>query len=195
MPRGHAPLRRLRVAANHPRDPSVFYPVFAVVVVGTLTAGLRGGASRAAAVGWVGAAFLLPFWLQVGLGTMFLDLRTGAALAVVVVALASPPAGALRPTFADALVLAVVLVQVVAQHQAGLLRPLTVPEIARKWLAPYLMGRLLLGSPADVGGAVRGFARVIAGLSAYAVFECFTKVNPVNLALGRSFGLLEAGEG
>ena len=173
----------------------MFFPLFALVFIATLTAGLRGGASRAVAIGWVGAAFLLPFWLQVGVGSMFLDLRSGAVAAVLVITLTNPPAGIFRLTFADALIGGVILVQVVTQFQTGTLRPLSVPEVCRKWLGPYLMGRLLITKPSDLRIAVGGLSRIIAGLSVYAVIEAFTKVNVINKVLGRTFDLLEEGEG
>ena len=173
----------------------MFYLLFGTVFLVTLAVGRKDGPRRAVAFGWLGTAFLLPFWLQSGVGSMTLDLRTAAVAGVLVAVAAAPTALGLRLCLADALIALVVLAQVAAQHQAGGLRPLTVPEIARKWVGPYLMGRLLLGSPGDIPALLPVLARLMVGLSAYAAGECFLKVNFLNVALGKTYALLEQGEG
>ncbi|MFO0822175.1 MAG: hypothetical protein U0792_03490 [Gemmataceae bacterium] len=173
----------------------MFFALAALVFFVTLTAGQRGGPRRAVAVGWVGAAFLVPYWLQYGVGSMLIDLRTVAMCAVVILLISSPPKNTFRLTLADLLVIFLVLVQVVSQYHAGSFRPLTLPEICRKWVGPYLMGRTLLGSTDDIRDNISGIAKVIAVLTVLAVAECFLQINFVNKALGRTFSLLEAGEG
>ena len=110
-------------------------------------------------------------------------------------ALNPPKDGLGRWTLADTFIVGLLLVVAVSQNQAGGLRPLTMPEIARKWLLPYLMGRWLLASAADVPAATRLIVRVLLVLSAYAVVEAGIKVNILNKALGKSYDLLEEGEG
>ena len=171
----------------------MFFPLFLAVFGWTVTAGLRDGTSRAVAVGWLPAAWLLPVWMTAGVGSLVLDLRTAAGFAVVLVALAKGPR--LRPTLPDFLILAVILTQVVSQYHAGSLRPLTIPEVARKWFLPYFAGRMLIGSVADIRTVTPLFARVIIGLTLLALVECFSKINPINTLLGKTYGLLEQGEG
>ncbi len=174
----------------------MFFPLFAIVFVGVFGTGMARGLRRAVVAGWLPAAVMLPVWLTAGVGSLTLDLRTAAGLAVVAVAILNPPRGGLgRFSYADLLVLGVVLVAAVSQNAAGILRPLTVPELARKWLLPYLMGRWLLGSTGELPKAVGVVAKVVLALAAYAVAEAFTKVNGVNAALGKTYGLLEQGEG
>jgi len=173
----------------------VFYALFAIVVIGTFTASLKGGPRRAVAIGWIGAAFLMPYWLQIGLGSLLIDIRTGAVLVVLALLLLKPVPGTSRITLADVLIAGIVFAQIVSQYEAGSFRPLTLPEICRKWVGPYLMGRTLLSSTGDISRNISGIARIIAVLSVLAVGECFLQINFLNTALGRTFGLLEAGEG
>lgn len=174
---------------------TVFYALFAIVVLSALTAGLKGGPRRAVAIGWIGAAFLMPYWLQIGMGSLLIDIRSGAVIAVLLLMVISPVPGTFRLTLADALIAGIVLAQVVSQYEAGAFRPLTLPEICRKWVGPYLMGRTLLSSTEDIRRNISGIARIIAVLSVFAIGECFIQINFLNTALGRTFGLLEAGEG
>jgi hypothetical protein len=173
----------------------VFYTLFAISFLGTLAVGLTGGARKAVAVGWVATAFLMPFWLQMGVGSMLVDLRTGAVAAVLLTLVLRPSREPLRPTLPDLLIAGILLAQVVSQYQVGAIRPLTVPEMLRKWVGPYLMGRLLLDSVGDLKGAVSGFAKVMLVLIPLAVAECVVQINFVNAPLGRTFNLLETGEG
>jgi hypothetical protein len=57
------------------------------------------------------------------------------------------------------------------------------------------MGRWLLASTADIPKTTRLIVRVLLVLSAFAVFESFVKINPINKALGKTYDLLEEGEG
>ena len=173
----------------------MFFPLFGMVFTLVLSIGLRAGPGRAVAAGWVPAAFLLPVWMIAGIGSANLDLRTAAALGVLAAFVVAPPASQLRFTPPDALILMLLLVVAISQNAAGSLRPLTMPEIARKWLLPYLMGRLLLDSTSDIPAMLSGIARAIVGLTGYAMVECFTKINFINVALGKSYDLLEQGEG
>jgi hypothetical protein len=173
----------------------MFIILFSLVFIGTLSLGLKDGPRRAVSAGWVSAAFLLPFWLQMGVGSLVLDLRTGAVIAVCLALLTQLDRIDYRLSIADFLILGIVLAQAVSQYQANSLRPLTVPEIARKWLFPYLMGRFLLTNTDDIRYAVKGLAYVIVFLSSLAVGECFIQINFINTILGKTFGLLEAGEG
>ena len=173
----------------------MFYALFAVSFLGTLLVGLKSGARRAVAIGWVGTAFLMPFWLQSSMGSLLLDLRSAAVLAVAICYILRRPSEPFQFTLADFLIAGIVLAQAVSQYQVGALRPLTVPEIFRKWVGPYVMGRMVLGSVGDLKQAVAGFARVIAVLIPLAAAECALQFNIINTFLGRTFNLLEAGEG
>lgn len=93
------------------------------------------------------------------------------------------------------LVLFLILAQIGSQASAGSLKPLTVIELARKWVLPYLMGRLLISEIGDLRAAYRTMMVIVVILTILAIFECAVQLNPINMLLGKRYDLLEQGEG
>jgi hypothetical protein len=167
-----------------------------MIVIGILSLASRFGAQKALLYAWPPAMLLLPVWMIMEVGSLTLDLRTVAEVTILVSFLLFPEeAPRLKVNFCDLAVLFLLGVQVVSQFHAGSIGPLTVPEIARKWLLPYLMGRLFFRSEKDLTTVLNMLCPMLVVLTALTVFECFVKINPINKALGMSFGLLEEGEG
>ena len=166
------------------------------IVAAVFALAARFGPQRALLYAWPPAMTFLPVWMILEVGSVTLDLRTVAELSILA-AFAAFPARAepIRLGLCDYLVALLIAVLVVSQFNAGSLRPLTVPEIARKWFLPYWMGRLFIRNEDDLRDAAALFAKLLVALTALTVFECFVKINPINKALGMTFQLLEEGEG
>jgi len=152
--------------------------------------------------GWFVALLLLPSWLAFPCGSLLLDLRTVAAVTGLIALTigrkvddAEEPAFTFRLLPADVVIVALVLVQCYSQLRIDRFGPLTGPEIARKWLLPYLVGRIFLRSARDLDRVAPLAARLFLGLSVYAIVEALIKFNPINRLLGKTYGLLEQGEG
>jgi hypothetical protein len=173
----------------------VFAPLAVIAFCWTLVVGMKNSPALAVAHGWLPSAILIPVWLASGFGSLTVDLRTAASLAVIVTMALKPSSWSWKWSFADVLAIGLVIAVSFSQHTASGLRPLTVPEIMRIWFLPYLMGRILIGDITEVNQVLKGVTQGLLILSGLAIFECISRINPINTALGRTYGLLEAGEG
>ncbi|MFO0953741.1 MAG: hypothetical protein U0835_21810 [Isosphaeraceae bacterium] len=146
---------------------------------------------------------LMPTWITWRFGSLTMDFRAvGQVLGLMSLALAwsGPyPPSAERPRrrllLADLMILVLFLVQVYTQRRIGRFGPLTAPDIARRWVLPYVAGRVFLGSADDVARVLPVASKLLMGLATFAVVEAVTKVHLVNRLLGKNFALLEGGEG
>jgi hypothetical protein len=146
--------------------------------------------------GWLTALLLLPSWACIQLGALTVDMRTVAALTgLAALALFHTPGPRYRWLAADAVIVALIVVQVVSEYASGSTAVLAVPEICRKWLLPYVVGRWFLGSEADVSRVLPYAVMALLMLSLYALLEAITRINPINEIFGRYYGILEQGEG
>ncbi|MFO0875785.1 MAG: O-antigen ligase family protein [Gemmataceae bacterium] len=174
----------------------MFYPLFVGLIAWILYLATTRGAREALWLGWLPAMMLLPAWITTRSGALVIDLRTGAALAVLLGFLISGETRYFhRFVLGDLLMLGLVATMIISQYQVGPFTPLTGPEMVRRWMLPYLMGRLFLADARDVDRVVPIIARLLLILSLLAIFESVSKVNPVNRILGKTYGLLEQGEG
>ena len=144
---------------------------------------------------WWCAVLLVPTWLTAQQRSIELDLRTAAAGGCLCGILCVWGSGIrFRWLFSDTCICVIVGVQIASQFWVGDLRPLTSFEIAREWLLPYSVGRFFLRSTQDIAN-MHGFARIAAVLSILAIVEAFAQFNLLSVLTGKSFGLLEQGEG
>lgn len=154
------------------------------------------GARRTLWIAWPAALVLMPVWINVTVGAMRLDLRTAAAVGCLIGFLVrSENSAPFRMLGSDWLVALLIFVQVLSERQVGQYGTFTIPEILRQWLLPYLLGRMFLGSTADIARAIRPLSRILSFVCLFAMFEAVTKFHPINKLLGRTYGLLEQGEG
>ncbi|MFO0935869.1 MAG: O-antigen ligase family protein [Gemmataceae bacterium] len=174
----------------------MFFPLFTLIFVVTLSVAFSAGPRQALWMCWLPVMLLAPVWLVAGVGSVVLDFRTAASMAAILgFLLNSSRSKRTGWSYADALIIGVVVVQLVSQYQTGNLRPMTPLEIGRKWLLPYIMGRWFLGTADDLAAALPYIGRVLIVLTVLAVFECVSKINPLNTILGKTYALLEQGEG
>ncbi len=174
----------------------MFYAFAYLLLFGMAYLGIRRGPHAALWGGWMFALLLVPAWVVIPIGTFTLDLRTVAAVAgLAAVWLMQPRDLGGRWLLADLLVALLILVQVIAEYQAGQLGPLAVPEILRKWLLPYLVGRWFLGNIGDVGRVLPYFCWAMLLVSLYGIAEAASHVNFFNHLVGKVYGPLEEGAG
>ena len=180
----------------------MFFAFAIPLALGTLiTAFTRGGRS-ALWGGWFIGMLLLPVWLTMQVGSLLIDLRAVAAvcgLLGLAFGLKTPEERNSKQEFrllpADVLIVVLVLIQAYSQWRIGRVGPLTIPEIARKWLLPYVVGRFFLGSLRDLDRILPLACKLFMTLSVFAIVEAVIKVNLMNRVLGKTYGLLEQGEG
>lgn len=146
--------------------------------------------------GWLLAMLMLPVWMTKSLGSLSLDFRTSAAI-VGLGGFLIDGREKLRYKFAmmDVLVLSLFMTHLISGFSRGEMSLMTIPEIARRWLMPYVVGRVFIASPKDFSKFLPAVAPILLALSVYAAVEAFTKINPMCKLLGKSYPILEAGEG
>ncbi len=167
-----------------------------VAWIGSQIAG-RSGREAFWSAWWV-ALLLCPFWVGIQIGFLTVDLRAVAMAMAVVGLIASPGAGGMgfgRPVLADLLEVLLVSGHIVSEYQVGRFSPMSAPELLRIWFLPYVVGRLFLRTADDIPEATRRFAKVCLIACIYAMTESVLKFNPINRLLGKTYGLLEQGEG
>lgn len=155
------------------------------------------GGGAALRKSFIVVALLGPTWMTYNLRSVRLDFRIVQAILALSVLIAFPPKRPIvfRPVLTDVLVLALFCSLCTSQYLAGGLAPLTPFDIGFTWLATYFVGRLYFQAPADLGELSKVVAIMLALVSALALIEALTKMNPVNTVLGKRFGILESGEG
>ena len=182
----------------------MFYLMSLFLVVGTFAVAASKGGREGLWFAWLVAMLAMPIWVTFTFGSLTLDMRTVAGLAglTAVVALGeketrSAEVHKLRilPLISDVVVIILFLVQVYSQYRIGRFGPLTAPDIARRWVLPYFVGRYYFGSMADIRRCLPTSAKLLIGLSAFALFEAVTKFHIVNRFLGKTYPILETGEG
>ena len=103
--------------------------------------------------------------------------------------------GFFRPVLSDVIVVVMVAGQIISEKMVGQFGPLTGPEVARIWFLPYVVGRMFLSSESDIARVLPSFARIGLVLTLYSMIKSVLKFNPLNRVLGKTYGLLEQGEG
>ena len=174
----------------------MFVLSFALVTGGILYLAATKGPRKALWIGWFLTMTMAPSWLVKPIGSVVFDLRTAAAMAIIAGFFIFPGEKLrFRWLLIDTLMTMLVASIIISSLLAWEIRPLTIPELTRRWLPPYLMGRLFLQSITDVDRVVPVAAKVMLILSLYVATESVIKFNPVNKVLGKSYAVLEAGEG
>ena len=180
----------------------MFFAFAIPLAVGILITAFTRGGRTALWGGWFVATLLLPAWLTLQTGSLLIDLRAVAGCAGLlglVVGLKNKDANDSHSSFrvlpADVVIVILVLIQAYSQLRIGRFGPLTLPEIARKWFLPYMVGRVFLGSYNDLERILPLASKLFMALSVAALVEAVTKVHLINRVLGKTYGLLEQGEG
>ena len=173
-----------------------------LLCVVAVVASQRYGSSRATLwATWTTAVWFMQVWIAKPIGSMVIDLRLVAVLLGILGMLLTSAkhredsAVRLRPSLADLVLVLLFLCICVSQYSVDRLRPLGPAELARKWVLPYIAGRLFIGSRNDLKRVAPLVSGAIALVCALALFEATLKINLPNKLLGRRYSVLEAGEG
>ena len=175
----------------------MFYPVFLSIVCGTLLIGLLRDPGDTVRRVVLAATLFAPAWMTCQLKSIQLDHRTAAMLAgLTLLVLLFGHLPLRKWLWTDTLIVAVWLGQVASAAAVDQLRPLTAIEMARLWLLPYLCGRVFfLSWRGELPRLMPLMCGLLALTAALDAFEAISKVNLVNRFFGKTFGVLEAGEG
>ena len=146
--------------------------------------------------GWLLAMLMLPVWLVKGFGSVTLDFRTGAAmLGIAGIVIDDDEKVYYRFAIMDVLVFCLFMTHLISGFGASEMSLMTIPEIGRRWLMPYIVGRLFMSSTRDFTKFLPVVAVLLVILSLSNMFEAGSKMNLLCKALGKSYPILEAGEG
>lgn len=146
--------------------------------------------------GWLLAMLMLPVWLVKGFGSLTLDFRTGAAmLGIAGIVIDDDEKVYYRFAIMDVLVFCLFMTHLISGFGASEMSLMTIPEIGRRWLMPYIVGRLFMSSTRDFTKFLPVVAVLLVILSLSNMFEAGSKMNLLCKALGKSYPILEAGEG
>ena len=156
----------------------MFYLACLFAIVATL-AGWSARGPRFAM--WAGmlAAILVPVSLTREIRSAHLYAKTSAAVLGLVLMATQP--GILRIArwrLSDGMIGMIIVAQTLSQIAVNDFRPLTIPELLRVWLLPYLCGRFLLVKLEETTQLLGPFAWFALVLSASTIFESLTRVNP-----------------
>ena len=174
----------------------LFMLVSAALATGMAAVRARRGSGTALVVGWFAALLGAPTWLGTSIGSLELDARAVAgAVGLTFLALDRPALPHFRWSMLDAAALALFLAVLASMWHAGEIRPLTIPNVAKSWLLPYVVGRLFLAAPEDIDRIAALMGKVLLLVALLSLVESAARINPLCKALGKTFGVLESGEG
>lgn len=174
----------------------LFYLLALIVFVGVILVGQARGVSFAAMWVVLPVFLLAPAWLRTTFGSLTLELRSVAAFALILCALGQiTQGGKIGFSLLDVFILGMAVSVSLSQWLCGTMGPLTIPDLMRRWVLPYVVGRLLLDKPGDLRKASIVFGCVVAFLGLAALGEMIVGINPWTVVFPHSFALLEEGEG
>ena len=179
----------------------MFYFLFLTIGLSVLLAGqtARGRADVGLTIrrGTLAVMLLVPAWMTTQFRSIQLDHRTAVLSASVLLCITAIGIIPLRRwTWCDTFVALLFVGVLGTQIAIGELRPLTPIELFRRWVLPYLVGRIFfMRWEDDISRTLPWVAGLLALTFCLDAFEALAKVNIVNKAFGKTFGLLEQGEG
>jgi len=182
----------------------MFYLCSLIIVAGIFVISAAKGGRQGLWYGWLLALAAMPIWITFTFGSLTLDMRSIACVVgVAAIFIFKEPGAEDKPPLrlhgltliTDIAVVVLFLVQVYSQYRINRFGPLTAPDIARRWVLPYVVGRVYFGSVSDIRKSLPVTAKMLMGLSVMAVFEAVTKFHVVNKVLGKTYPILETGEG
>jgi len=165
-------------------------------LVGTLVLMGERGYRDGMRLAWFLATLAVPWWFTVPFKSIAVDAMTGVAIATLLALFTRPFTGT-RTTWmlTDLLVVAVVAAGVISDGVNRILIPGTIVELIRPWILPYLIGRLFLTSWDDMGHTLPVVVVLGTALSLFALFEAVSHTNILAVATGKSWDILDKGEG
>lgn len=146
---------------------------------------------------WFPIVFLLiPVWISMSFSALLIDCRMVFFLMAMALFTMEPPGKKTAGVaIADALAFALSASIIFSQFRQGQMGLVSGPEILRRWFFPYLLGRWVFSNWRNLGLSASGFATVILISTFFAVLEALLKFNLIQKITGKSFSLLEQGEG
>jgi hypothetical protein len=163
--------------------------MFLGIVVGLLI--LAPNRRAALWYGWPFALLMIPTWMAFRAGSLTVNARNIAdSIIFLGLVVRFDPEQRFRPRISD-LVIALLAVSVLASaYLAKTYGFGSIPTVSMEWFLPYLMGRCLLGSPADMRRALWMLMACCLLLSMYACFEAVARVNILTKIFGITFKFL-----
>lgn len=175
----------------------MFYAFTIIILSYMAYVASREGSDSALRKSFVLVALLAPTWMTYNVRSIRLDFRIVHAIAAIGLLVLMPPKRKIvfHPCLTDVAMIALVGSLCVSQYLAGALAPLTPFDIGLTWLSTYFVGRIFLQAPEDLKRLAPMAAKVFCLVCVLALIEAITKRNPLNTLLGKTFGILESGEG
>lgn len=175
----------------------MFYLFSAMIVGYVLARAASHGGGSAMRRGFFIVVLIAPTWMTYQLRSIRLDYRVIVGVITVVALIAFPPKKKLtfKPMLSDLFMGLMVLNIMWSQTLCGAMAPLTPFDIMAEWVTTYVVGRLFLQSADDIDDMVPVVVWMFIIVCGLNLFEAFVQKNMINTMLGKTFGLLEQGEG
>jgi hypothetical protein len=165
-------------------------------LIGTLILIGERGYHNGLRAAWFLATLAIPGWFIVQFRSITLDAVTGVGLAVLLSTLVRPPSAVrVRWVLTDLLMGAIVLSAIISDAFNRILIPGTVVDLVRTWVFPYLVGRVCVESWDRMDRTLRLVVGLSAVVCVFALIEAVMHVNVLAVASGKSWELLDKGEG
>ena len=139
---------------------------------------------------WLIVLLIVPSWMHLPVNVIHVDSRSLCVLAILIGFLRQPY-NTTRPNRwygSDFCILAIVVAMTISQFAARSVAPLAPFDPFREMAFPYVIGRLFLQTARDIESILPVVCRCIMFLAAYALFEAVTKINPIEIPFGRTWG-------
>lgn len=176
---------------------AVFYPIFATIVMTILSLGVRSDPGMAMRRVSLTIMLFVPAWMTCQFRSILLDHRTAAMGGSILLCLFVYKHIPLRRwLWTDTFLLLLYFGTLCTQFAIDELRPLTPVELFRVWVLPYVLGRIFfLRWDDDIPRTLPWVAMLLVLTFGLDMFEALAKINVVNKVMGKTFALLEQGEG
>lgn len=165
-------------------------------LIGTLILVAERGYHNGLRAAWFIATLAVPSWLIVQFRSITLDAVTGVGFGTLFATLVRPyDAARVRWVLSDLLIAGVVLSAIVSDAFNRSLIPGTVLDLIRTWILPYLVGRVGVEAWERMDRTLRLVVVLSTVLCAFALVEAVIQTNLLAVVSGKTWDLLERGEG
>ena len=175
----------------------MFYLFSAMIIAYIMRRALSHDGGSGMRRGWMIVVLIAPTWMVYQLRSVRIDFRVLASIVGIAAIFMFRPKKPIvfKPMLSDLIIFLMFISICISQTIWGGMAPLTPFDIGAQWLASYCLGRVFLQHTDDIDDMIPVIAWMFAIVCCLDVFEAILHKNIVNTILGKTFGLLETGEG
>ncbi|MFT5525229.1 MAG: hypothetical protein ACI9HK_003196 [Pirellulaceae bacterium] len=145
---------------------------------------------------WMVAMLICPVYFAQAIGGFSLDMRTAVAMiCLAAIFVTTRPLDRFKVVPSDIAVILLFCEQVFSEFRLGGLTPMAGPDLARRWILPYIVGRFFFFRPIEIRKSAPFVTYICFILFFLASFEAVARMNPIAKPLGKRIRRLEQAEG